>query len=56
MEKSYHDVEVLREQQVDDRCDWENEPVPECHLCNGRGHNIEGRTCPYCEGSGCSDF
>jgi len=57
MEKSYHEVEVVREQQVDDRCDWDDyEPVHECHMCNGRGHNIEGRTCPYCEGSGRSDF
>jgi len=28
----------------------------ECYQCNGKGYNIEGRTCPYCEGSGYSDF
>jgi DnaJ-class molecular chaperone len=59
MERNYRDIETILETRVDDRqdCDFdEYEPKAECHLCNGRGHNIEGRTCPYCEGSGYSDF
>jgi RecJ-like exonuclease len=23
-----------------------------CPECNGRGHNMEGRTCDWCEGTG----
>jgi len=27
-------------------------PREDCPKCNGKGHNIEGRTCELCEGEG----